>query len=170
MRAAAVSRDKGPTMSEITLPPPELVHLCNLAVEVGVPVDAGHTPLGQRRLVPILGGSVGGGRLTGRVLPGGADFQMIHGGTQARLEARYMLELADGTRVFVQNNALRAASAEVTGRLLRGEPVDPSEVYFRGQVTLETGDPRWSWLNERQFLCVGQRLPTQVLMSFYVVQ
>src|SRR5436190_5934953 len=102
-------------MSEITLPPPELVHLCNLAVEVGVPVDAGHTPLGQRRLVPILGGSVGGGRLAGRVLPGGADFQMIHGGTQARLEARYMLELADGARVFVQNNALRAASAEVTG-------------------------------------------------------
>jgi len=104
------------------------------------------------------------------VLPGGADFQMIHGGTQARLEARYMLELDDGARVFVQNNALRAASAEVTGRLLRGEPVDPAEVYFRGQVTLETGDARWSWLNERQFLCVGQRLPAQVLMSFYVVQ
>jgi len=74
------------------------------------------------------------------------------------------------TRVFVQNNALRAASAEVTGRLLRGEPVDPSEVYFRGQVTLETGDPRWSWLNERLYLCVGQRLPTQVLMTFYIVQ
>ena len=132
-------------------------------------VDAGHSPLGQRRLVPILGGSVAG-RLSGKVLPGGADFQMIHGGTQARLEARYMLELDDGARVFVQNNALRAASAEVTGRLLRGEPVDPAEVYFRGQVTLETGDARWSWLNERQFLCVGQRLPAQVLMSFYVVQ
>jgi len=156
-------------MSDFTLPPPPLEHLCNLAVEVGVPVDAGHSPLGQRRLVPILGGTVGG-RLKGRVLPGGADFQMIHGGTQARLEARYMLELDDGARVFVQNNALRAASAEVTGRLLRGEPVDPAEVYFRGQLTLETGDPRWSWLNERQFLCVGQRLPAQVLMSFYVVQ
>jgi hypothetical protein len=45
-----------------------LDHLCNLAVEVGVPIDAGHSPLGQRRLVPILGGTVGG-RLTGRVLP-----------------------------------------------------------------------------------------------------
>ena len=55
---------------------------------------------------------------------------MIHGGTLARLEARYMLELDDGTRVFVQNNAMRAASAEVTGRLLHGEPVDPAEVYF----------------------------------------
>jgi hypothetical protein len=155
-------------MSDFTLPPPALEHLCNLAVEVGVPIDAGHSPLGHRRLVPILGGTVAG-RLAGRVLIG-ADFQMIHGGTLARLEARYMLELEDGARVFVRNDAMRAASAEVTGRLLRGEPVDPAEVYFRGQVTLETGDVRWSWLNERLYLCVGQRLPAQVLMSFYVVQ
>jgi Protein of unknown function (DUF3237) len=156
-------------MSDFTLPPPALEHLCNLAVEVGPPIDAGHSPFGQRRLVPILGGTVGG-RLAGRVLPGGADFQLIHGGKQAHLEARYMLELDDGARVFVQNAGLRAASAEVTARLLRGEPVDPGEVYFRGQVSLETGDARWWWLNERQFLCVGQRLPAQVLMSFYVVQ
>ena len=154
-------------MSDLTLPPPALEHLCNLAVEVGVPLDAGPTPLGQRRLVPILGGTVGG-RLSGRVLIG-ADFQMIHGGTLARLEARYMLELDDGARVFVQNAGLRAASAEATARLLRGEPVDPKEVYFRGQVSMETGDPRWAWLNERQFLCVGQRLPQRELMSFYVV-
>ena len=156
-------------MDDPTLPPPALEHLCNLAVEVGVPVDAGESPLGQRRLVPILGGTVRG-RLAGRVLAGGADFQLIHGGTQARLEARYMLELEDGARVFVQNNALRVARAEVTAQILRGEPVDPKEVYFRGQVSLETGDRRWAWLNERQFLCVGQRLPAQVLMSFYVVQ
>jgi len=156
-------------MSDFTLPPPALEHLCNLAVEVGVPVDAGSSPRGQRRLVPILGGTVGG-RLVGRVLPGGADVQLIHGGTLARLEARYMLELGDGARVFVQNSGLRAASAEVTASLLRGESVDPRQVYFRGQVSLETGDARWSWLNERQFLCVGERRPAQVLMSFYVVQ
>ncbi|MGZ5132605.1 MAG: DUF3237 domain-containing protein [Caldimonas sp.] len=155
-------------MSDFTLPPPRLEHLCDLAVEVGAPLDAGHSPLGQRRLIAILGGSVGG-RLCGRVLPGGADFQLIHGATLARLEARYMLELDDSARVFVQNNALRVASAEVTARLLRGEPVDPQAVYFRGQVSLETGDARWSWLNERQFLCVGQRFPAQVRMSFYVV-
>lgn len=155
-------------MSDFTLPAPALEHLCDLAVEVGVPIDAGHSPLGQRRLIAILGGSVGG-RLVGRVLPGGADFQLIHGGTLARLEARYVLELEDGARVFVHNNALRVASPEITARLLRGEPVAPEAVYFRGQVSLETGDPRWSWLNERQFLCTGQRLPASVRMSFYTV-
>jgi len=148
---------EAPTMSDFTLPPPKLEHLCDLAVDVGVPVDIGHSPFGQRRVVAILGGSVSG-RIAGRVLPGGADFQLIHGATVARLEARYVLELDDGARVFVQNNALRVASAEVTARLLRG------------QVSLETGDERWSWLNERQFLCVGQRLPAQVRMSFYAVE
>jgi hypothetical protein len=156
-------------MSDFTLPPPALEHLCDLRVEVDAPVDAGGTPFGQRRLVAILGGRVEG-RLVGRVVPGGADFQLIHGGTVARLDARYMLALDDGARVFVQNSALRVASAEVTARLLRGEPVAPEDVYFRGQVTLETGDPRWSWLNERQFLCVGRRFPAEVRMSFYVVQ
>ena len=155
-------------MSDFTLPAPALEHLCDLAVEVGVPIDAGHSPLGQRRLIAILDGSVAG-RLVGRVLPGGADFQLIHGGTLARLEARYVLELEDGARVFVHNNALRVASPEITARLLRGEPVAPEAVYFRGQVSLETGDPRWSWLNERQFLCTGQRLPASVRMSFYTV-
>ncbi len=156
-------------MSDFTLPPPALEHLCDLAVDVGTPIDVGQTPLGQRRLVAILGGSVTG-RIAGRVLPVGADFQLIHGATLARLEARYVLELDDGAHVFVQNNALRVASAEVTARLLRGDPVDPNEVYFRGQITLETGDERWSWLNERQFLCVGRRLPAKVLMSYYTVE
>jgi len=155
-------------MSDFTLPPPALAHLCNLAVEVGVPVDAGHSPLGQRRLVPILGGTVAG-RLSGKVLPGGADFQMIHGGTQARLEARYMLELDDGTKIFVQNNALRAASAEVTGRLLRGEPVDPADVYFRCLPRFETSAASLAWIAERVFVGVGVRRPSVVEMRFFEV-
>ncbi len=151
-----------------TLPPPALEHLCDLQVEVGEPVDAGVTPFGRRRFVPIVGGVVEG-RLRGRVVPGGADFQLVVEDRIARLEASYMIELENGGKVLVRNQALRAASAEITGRILRGEPVDPGEVYFRGHVLLETGEPSWAWLNERQFLCVGQRLPTAVVMSFYVV-
>ena len=103
------------------------------------------------------------------MLPG-ADFQMIHGGTQARLEARYMLDSPTAIHASSSRTTPCAPPAPRSRAALRGEPVDPAEVYFRGQVTLETGDPRWSWLNERQFLCVGQRLPAQVLMSFYVVR
>ena len=120
-------------------------------------------------LVPILGGTVGG-RLAGRVLIG-ADFQMIHGGTLARLEARYML----GSWKTAPGSSSRTTRCAPPAPRSRGGCCAASRSIRRrstsaSQVTLETGDPRWSWLNERLFLCVGQRLPTQVLMSFYVVQ
>ena len=36
--------------------------------------EVGETPHGRRRIVPITGGSFRGERLSGRVLPGGADW------------------------------------------------------------------------------------------------
>ena len=85
-------------MTHATLAAPALVHLCDLAVQVGAPVEVGHGPTGVRRMIPITGGTVTG-RLTGRVLPGGADHPLIIGGTLARLDARYIIELPDGARV-----------------------------------------------------------------------
>lgn len=155
-------------MSHATLTPPALEHLCDLSVQVGAPIEVGAGPTGLRRMVPIVGGTVCG-RLQGRVLAGGADYQLIIGGTLARLDARYIIELPDGARIFVQNTAVRAASADITARLMRGEPVPPEAVYFRCQPTFETGDARWQWLHERQFVGTGVRLPDTVLMSFYTV-
>lgn len=153
-----------------TLPPPELEHLCNVSVEVATPVDIGETAHGRRRMVAILGGEVGGGTMRGRVLPGGADYQLVLGGTLAMLDARYMLELDDGAQVFVHNTALRVASPEVTARLLRGEPVAPEAVYFRCQPRFETASPAWAWLQQHQFIGTGQRDPSRVRMSFYKVR
>ena len=36
----------------------------------------GRTPYGERRVIGILGGSVRGPKLNGRILPGGADWQL----------------------------------------------------------------------------------------------
>jgi len=143
-------------------------HLCDLAVEVGAPVDAGVSPFGRRRLVPITGGTVRG-RLAGRVAAGGSDVQLVAEERIAQLEASYVIELDDGACVFVHNRALRVASAEVTGKMLRGEAVAPGDVYFRGHVTLQSGDPRWLWLNEKLVVCVGERRPQTVAMNFYVM-
>jgi hypothetical protein len=121
-------------------------------------------------MIPITGGVVRGPRLNGRVLPGGADFQLILGqGTQAHLDARYVIELDDGSRVFVQNTALRVASPENAQRLMRGEPVDPAAVYFRCQPRLEPSSDAWAWLAESQFIGTGRRAPDGVFLSFYRV-
>ena len=153
-----------------TLPPPQLEHVCDLAVTIAPPVEVGQTVAGLRRMIPITGGVVKGPRLTGKVLAGGADFQLIlAGGTQAHLDARYVIELDDGTRVFVQNSALRVASLENSQRIMRGEPVNPAEVYFRCQPQLEAAGETWAWLAQSQFIGCGRRAPDGVFLSFYRV-
>jgi hypothetical protein len=153
-----------------TLEPPRLEHLCDLAVAVSAPIEAGDGPFGLRRVIPIAGGTVRGPAMRGRVLPAGADFQLIvAGGTVATLDARYLIELDDGATLFVHNTALRHASAEDSALIRRGEPVDPSRVYFRCQPRFETGDARWAWLHERQFVGRGVRRPDAVHLSFWQV-
>lgn len=153
-----------------TLPPPELEHVCNLAVTIAAPIEVGHTAAGLRRVIPITGGVVSGPRVNGKVLASGADFQLIlGGGTQAHLDARYVIELDDGTRVFVQNTALRVASLENSQRIMRGEPVNPQEIYFRCQPKLEAAGEKWAWLSESQFIGSGRRAPDGVFLSFYRV-
>jgi hypothetical protein len=156
--------------STLALPPPRLEPLCDLVVSVSAAIPAGDGPFGLRRVIPITGGTVTGPRMSGRVLPAGADFQVVTGGgTTAHLDARYLLELDDGATVFVHNTALRHASAEVAARLMRGEVVAREAVYFSCQPRFETGDPRWAWLHERQFVGRGERLPQAVRLSFWVL-
>ncbi len=155
-----------------TLPAPTLELIAELSVTVSAPIDAGDVrgPLtrGRRRIIPITGGTVRG-KLQGKVLPSGADFQIIVSETTAILDARYMLELDSGARVFVQNNALRRASPEDVTKLIRGEPVDPSRVYFRCAPTFEVSDPALNWLTESVFIGTGARAPDGVEIAFYRV-
>jgi hypothetical protein len=154
----------------MTLPAPQLEHVCDVAVTIAPPVEVGQTPAGLRRVIPITGGTVTGPHINGQVLAGGADFQLIlNGGTQAHLDARYVIELDDGSRVFVHNTALRVASLENSQRIMHGQPVDPAAVYFRCQPKLEATAPQWAWLSESQFIGTGRRAPDGVFLSFYRV-
>lgn len=148
---------------------PGLEHFADLRVEVGVPQVLGSSPRGLRRIVPITGGEAVGHGWRARVLPGGSDFQLIVSDTLSELDARYGLETDAGDLVYVQNHAVRAASPEVMGKLLRGEPVDASQVYFRCSPRFETASPSLKWINERMFVGAGARHPAEVVMRFYAL-
>lgn len=149
---------------------PTLAWFADVSVEVGEPLVLGDGPAGLRRVVPILGGQARGDGWTARVLPGGADFQRIASETVSVLDARYGLETDAGDRIYVQNHALRTAPPTVMARLLRGEPVDPAEVYFRCTPSFETKSPALQWITERLFVGVGMRHPARVEMRFFVLQ
>jgi hypothetical protein len=149
---------------------PELDWLADLTVRVDRPQEVGQTVHGQRRVIPILGGEVTGQGWTARVLPGGADFQLIVTPRLAELDARYTLETDAGDLIFVQNRAIRVAEPELTQRLIRGEPVDPALIYFRCSPRFETASSALGWISERLFIGTGARHPDRVEMRFFTVR
>ena len=50
--------------------------------------ELGETPQGRRRIIGITGGRFSGERVSGRVLPGGADWQLVRPEGVADLDAR----------------------------------------------------------------------------------
>jgi hypothetical protein len=156
----------------MTLPTPILEPVADLTVFVATPIEAGQVTglnsRGRRRIIPITGGKVTG-KLSGTVLPGGADFQIVVSDTCADLDARYLLQLDNGEHVFVMNRALRRGSVEDIAKLVRGEPVDPAAIYFRCAPTFEVSSPSLAWLTESLFVGTGARFPDRVEMRFFRV-
>jgi hypothetical protein len=112
--------------------------------EVGALVSLGPAKYGERRYVPLGGGTVMGPELNGTLVEGGVDWQVNR---------------ADG--------ALDIAAHYVIQRLARGEAVGRDEYFFRTLVRFTTGAPAWLHLNKVLALAVGQREARTVLLDFY---
>jgi len=130
----------------------------------------GRTPYGERRVIGILGGTVQGAKLSGRILPGGADWQIIRSDGAADIKARYTIETDAGALVMVTSEGLRHGPPEVIARLARGDNVDPALYYFRTVMRFETSDPAVDWLNRILALARGQREARAVRLDVYEVE
>lgn len=154
---------------ETSIDAPRLRPFASFAVQVAAPQVVGAVTHGTRRVIAITGGQVQGEGWQGRVLPGGADFQLIVHAGYAELDARYVVELDGGELLFVQNQAVRAGPPALMERIARGEPVDPAQIYFRCLPRFETAAPALRWVNERLFVGAGVRHPDQVAMRFFTL-
>ena len=144
--------------------------LCKVEVTLEPIRDLGDTPLGRRRIIGITGGKFSGPRLSGRVLPGGADWQVIRGDGVACLDARYTLQTADGALIYVNNKGYRHGPKEVIERLARGEEIDPALYYMRATPWFETAAPAYAWLNRTVCVASGARRAAAVELDFYEVK
>ncbi len=133
-------------------------------------MNLGRTPYGERRIIGILGGTVRGTKLNGRILPGGADWQIVRSDGAADIKARYTIETDSGGRILVSSEGLRHGPPAVMERLARGDNVDPTLYYFRTVMRFETADPAASWLNRILALARGQREANAVRLDVYEVE
>jgi len=139
-------------------------------ITLAAPQELGETPHGRRRVIPITGGRVSGERLSGRVLPGGADWQIVRADGVAELDARYTIETTDGALIYVHNFGYRHGPAEILKRLAAGDPVHPSLYYMRTTPRFETAAERYSWLNRTICVATGARRAAAVELDVYEVR
>jgi hypothetical protein len=152
------------------LPDPRLTLVYRLDATIAQPLDLGETAQGHRRIVPLTGGTFTGPELNGKLLPGAsADWQILLPDGTALGDIRYTLETDDRDLLYVQSRSVRHGSAEVLGRLARGEHVDAGEYTFRASTRIETAAPDLDWLNKGVFISVGGRQATGVIYETYLV-
>jgi hypothetical protein len=125
-------------------------------IDVGPLVPLGDSPLGERRMVSILGGSFEGPGLRGKVLAGGADRQLVRKDGARQLDALYEMQTDDGAIITVRNKVLIH---------------DPAGARRYALSTLEIRAPevRYGWLNRLDFVGTPQGLlPARAAVSIRV--
>ena len=80
------------------------------------------------------------------------------------------METDDGALIEVVNYGFRHGPAEMIDRLAAGEDVPPGSYYMRTQARLETGDPRYAWVNRMLFVGAGARQKSSVRISLFVIE
>jgi hypothetical protein len=147
--------------------PPLLVPMTQVICAVGDLVSLGPSPTGERRYVPLGGGTVRGPELNGSIVEGGVDWQLLRADGVLEIGAHYVVQTDDGALVEVRSDGLRHGPAEVMARLARGENVPRDEYFFRTVMRFTTGAPAWSHLNKVIAIACGTREARAVRLDVY---
>ena len=139
------------------------------------PIQSVGTPNGHRMVVIGTSGIVEGPRIKGRILPhSGGDWALIRADGTGALDVRLSVETDDGAIILMTYFGRMAASEEnVNYALDFAKPDDPAGVgryYFRILPLFETGDERYTWLNQIVTVGVGRTGDDSVIYDVYEVK
>jgi Protein of unknown function (DUF3237) len=147
--------------------PPMLVPMAQIRCEVGALVSLGTAKYGERRYVPLKGGSVAGPELSGSIVEGGVDWQINRSDGVLDIAAHYVIRTPDNALIEVQSDGMRHGPPHVMARLARGDPVARDAYFFRTVMRFQTGASAWLHLNKVLALAVGQREANAVWLDVY---
>jgi len=143
-------------------PVPVLERAFDVHASLGQLEDHGMTRAGHRR------GQVSG-LFDAQILPGGADWQLVRPDGTIEIDTRYSARTPAGEYVHFRTSGVRSGPPHILEALLRGDPVDPSEYYFRVAVYLETSAPRLAALQRSIFVASAIRETDHVHYTAYRV-
>jgi hypothetical protein len=107
-------------------------------------------------------------------LPGGGDWEIVrnHEDQQtAHLDTRYNLVTHDGATIYLQTTGTRTGKREILEGLgderRAEEAMKRRDFRMRLNLTFETGDERYTWLNSGVFLASSGRVGSQVSCNLF---
>ena len=119
--------------------PPICEFLYEAIVDIADVQNLGQSLQGQRFIVNILGGEFNGPCLKGKVLPGGADRQLLRPDGVKELDALYEIQTDDGTVITVHNQVVVDMPTQ-------------EQRYARSVVKFRAPAGQYEWLNRRVFV------------------
>jgi hypothetical protein len=143
--------------------------LFEVTFDVGRMTELGNTPLGNRRIAEIAGGTFEGPKLRGRAMAGGGDWILLRPDGALQLDVRVTLETDDGHLIYMSYRGIRHGPDDVIARLNAGAEVDPSEYYFRATPFFETSSETYGWLNRIVCVSTGHRKPSGPVYKVFQV-
>jgi Protein of unknown function (DUF3237) len=126
-------------------------------------VPIGDGPYGNRRVREVTGGKVSGERINGVVGSGGGDWILVGPDGWGRLDVRLQIHTDDGADIYVQYYGVVEYNEASIGANEGKGSSDYGDQYFRTAPRLETGDPRYEWVNRSLFVGEGRLHPGPVV-------
>jgi hypothetical protein len=129
----------------------------------------GASPDAFRRIGIVPGGTFAGERMSGSILDGGADWQVVRNDGATTLDVRLVLKTTDDALIAMTYHGIRHGPREIIERLEGGEAVDPATYYFRMSASFETSAARYDWLNRTLAVGIGHRRTDGPVYSVFEV-
>ncbi len=120
-------------------------------------IDLGKTPMGNRLIHPVTGGSFKGPKIKGEILPIGADWALVVDTGIKKLDVNIVLKTDDDAIIYVTYN----------GFIYREED---GSLYFRVTPIFETSSEKYSWLNHTIAVGIGRRIKGGVAYTVYAIK
>jgi hypothetical protein len=139
--ASAKDGDSGglpstPTNDTIPMVLPRTEFVYEAIADLEPSIALGASPFGERFIVPIVGETFEGPALRGKVMPGGADRQLLRRDGAKSLDAIYELQTHDGAVISIRNRVLTRTLKDKPGR------------YAFSTIDIVSPDGPYGWLND----------------------
>ncbi|KAJ5790982.1 uncharacterized protein N7518_007993 [Penicillium psychrosexuale] len=165
---------EGDVARSLQIPAPSLELDFRMSIKMNPKVSVGPSVWGQREWVSFIGGQWAGRWGKGVVLPGGQDTQIVTKDSTTNLRASYILQTVDEPPAFiiVRTEGWLTGAKDVLEKVIdanMADGVNPGSYKYRVNLSMETGDERYTFLNTLMWIGSGCRRGQEVIFDSFRV-